>query len=84
MSALRAGWAPATVSKQDAGAQFAITQLFFDARDYESLVSRARAHGCTMPILPGLMPVTNAAQIERFAAFDHSGAAGDGEVEEEG
>lgn len=58
--------------KQDAGAQFAITQLFFDARDYESLVRRAEAHGCTMPILPGLMPVTNLAQIERFAALSGS------------
>ena len=59
--------------KQDAGAEFAITQLFFRAADYERLVSRAAAHGCTMPILPGIMPVTNVAQIERFAAL--SGAA---------
>lgn len=58
--------------KQDAGAQFAITQLFFDAGEYEALVVRARAHGCTMPILPGLMPVTNVAQIERFAALSGS------------
>ena len=55
--------------KQDAGAEFAITQMFFRAADYERLVTRARAHGCTMPILPGLMPVTNVAQIERFAAL---------------
>ena len=59
--------------KQDAGAEFAITQFFFEARDYERLVSDARRHGCTMPILPGLLPVTNVAQIERFAAL--SGAA---------
>ena len=59
--------------KQDAGAEFAITQFFFDARDYERLVSDAGRHGCTMPILPGLLPVTNVAQIERFAAL--SGAA---------
>ncbi len=55
--------------KQDAGAEFAITQMFFRADDYERLVLRARAHGCTMPILPGLMPVTSVAQIERFAAL---------------
>ena len=59
--------------KQDAGAEFAITQFFFDARDYERLVHDAAGHGCTMPILPGLLPVTNVAQIERFAAL--SGAA---------
>jgi len=60
-------------AKQDAGAEFAITQFFFQARDYQDLLDRARRHGCTMPIIPGLMPVTNVAQIERFAAL--SGAA---------
>lgn len=59
--------------KQDAGAEFAITQFLFDARDYEDLVQRSQRHGCTMPIVPGLMPVTNVSQIERFAAL--SGAA---------
>lgn len=56
-------------AKQDAGAEFAITQFFFRAEDYERLVARAAVHGCTMPIVPGLMPVTNVAQIERFAAL---------------
>ena len=56
-------------AKQDAGAEFAITQFFFRAEDYERLVARAAAHGCTMPIVPGLMPVTNVAQIERFAVL---------------
>ncbi len=55
--------------KQQAGADFAITQLFFQAADYERLLERASAHGCTMPIVPGIMPVTNVAQIERFAAL---------------
>jgi methylenetetrahydrofolate reductase (NADPH) len=59
--------------KQEAGAQFAITQLFFTVADYERLVERSAAHGCTMPIVPGIMPVTNVSQIERFAAL--SGAA---------
>jgi methylenetetrahydrofolate reductase (NADPH) len=59
--------------KQRAGAEFAITQLFFQVEDYERLVETALAHGCTMPIVPGIMPVTNVAQIERFAAL--SGAA---------
>ena len=59
--------------KQEAGAEFAITQLFFRVEDYERLVERSAAHGCTMPIVPGIMPVTNVSQIERFAAL--SGAA---------
>lgn len=54
-------------AKQDAGATFAVTQLFFRASDYFRLVERADEHGCTMPIVPGIMPVTNLAQIERFA-----------------
>ena len=60
-------------AKQEAGAEFAITQFFFRAADYGRLVERAAAYGCTMPIIPGLMPVTNVAQIERFAVL--SGAA---------
>jgi methylenetetrahydrofolate reductase (NADPH) len=59
--------------KQRAGAEFAITQFFFTADDYARLRDRAAHFGCTMPIVPGLMPVTNVAQIERFAAL--SGAA---------
>lgn len=60
-------------AKQDAGADFAVTQFFFDAADYFRLVDRATAAGVTIPIIPGIMPVTNVKQIERFAAL--SGAA---------
>jgi methylenetetrahydrofolate reductase (NADPH) len=60
-------------AKQDAGAVFAVTQFFFRIEDYAELVGRARDLGCTIPIIPGLMPVTNVTQIERFAAL--SGAA---------
>ncbi len=56
-----------------AGADFAITQFFFDAEDYFSLVRRAGEIGCQVPIIPGVMPVTNVAQIERMAKL--SGAA---------
>ena len=61
------------LKKQAAGAEFAITQFFFDADSYFRLVDRAVAAGCTIPIIPGIMPVTNLAQIQRFAAL--SGAA---------
>jgi methylenetetrahydrofolate reductase (NADPH) len=55
-----------TLAKEQAGARFLITQLFFDNRDYFDFVANARAAGVTVPITPGIMPVTNLAQIERF------------------
>jgi methylenetetrahydrofolate reductase (NADPH) len=48
-------------------ADFAITQFFFDARHYTRLVEELGALGCTKPIIPGIMPVTNLAQIQRMA-----------------
>lgn len=55
--------------KQRAGADYAVTQLFFRPVDYFALVDRAHAAGATLPIIPGIMPVTNVGQIERFAAL---------------
>ncbi len=55
--------------KQQAGASFAVTQLFFRVEDYVRMVEMAAKAGCTMPIIPGIMPVTNVSQIERFAAL---------------
>jgi methylenetetrahydrofolate reductase (NADPH) len=50
-----------------AGADFAVTQFFFDASAYFRLVDRLAAMNCALPVIPGIMPVTNVAQVERFA-----------------
>jgi methylenetetrahydrofolate reductase (NADPH) len=55
--------------KVDAGASFLITQLFFDNRFYYDFVDRAREIGIDVPIIPGIMPITNAAQIRRITAL---------------
>lgn len=54
-------------------ADFGVTQFFFDVKDYTRMVDDLAALGCDKPVVPGVMPVTNVRQIERFAAM--SGAA---------
>ena len=53
--------------KQSAGATFAVTQLFFSVQAYTNLVASARAAGATLPIVPGVMPISNAKQVVRMA-----------------
>jgi methylenetetrahydrofolate reductase (NADPH) len=55
-----------TLAKQDAGAEFLISQLFFDNDDYFAANARAVEAGLTIPIVPGIMPVTSVSQVERF------------------
>ena len=52
-------------AKQDSGADFAITQLFFYAEDYFNFLELARSYGITIPIVPGIMPITSAKRLSR-------------------
>jgi methylenetetrahydrofolate reductase (NADPH) len=61
------------VRKCRAGADFAITQFFFGWQDWARLRDGVAARGCDVPIIPGIMPVTNVRQIAKFAEL--SGAA---------
>lgn len=69
---LAAGTTPAQeverlLVKQEAGATFAITQLFYEAATYVDFVERARAAGVTIPILAGILPTTEPRRLHRVA-----------------
>jgi methylenetetrahydrofolate reductase (NADPH) len=55
--------------KVAAGVDFLITQLFFDNALYFDFVARARASGIEVPIIPGIMPITHAGQVQRMASM---------------
>ena len=57
----------AYVAKVKAGASSALTQMFFNADAYFRFVDEAKALGATVPVVPGIMPITNASGIIRFA-----------------
>lgn len=55
--------------KVDCGADIVVTQLFYENDDYFRFVDRCRAAGIEIPIVPGILPVTNLAQIQRITAM---------------
>lgn len=61
----------ALLAKQEAGADFAITQLFFDVEHYLDFVESARNAGVTLPLLPGLMPITSMRRLTRVLELTH-------------
>lgn len=58
--------------KVDAGCDFLTTQMFFDNDIYYSFLSKVQAGGIFVPVIPGIMPVTNAAQIKRITGLSGS------------
>lgn len=58
-----------TREKVDAGADFAITQMFFDNRYFFAFREKAEKRGISVPIFPGIMPITDLVKVKKFASF---------------
>lgn len=58
-----------TAEKMRAGADFSLTQLFFDAREYEDLVSHLRGQGITTPVIPGILPIQSFDSLRRVLSL---------------
>jgi methylenetetrahydrofolate reductase (NADPH) len=56
-------------AKVDAGADFVITQLFFDNRDFFEFRDYASKIGINVPLVPGLLPITSTVQVQRFTSL---------------
>ncbi len=55
--------------KVEAGAEFAITQMFFENKYFYDYLEKVQKEGINIPIIPGIMPITNFKQIRKFAAM---------------
>ncbi len=58
-----------TKQKIDAGADFAVTQMFFDNKYYYSLIDRMHKKGIDIPVLPGILPLTDVEKVKQFASI---------------
>lgn len=55
------------IRKEELGASFATTQFFFDSTKWETLVSKLEARGSKLPVIAGILPVTNVKQLQRMS-----------------